>query len=85
MAAGTSNENLYFTGDQAVVTGAPEYATCARETGYSREGVRRENLEPGDNICLRTDEDRCALITVVDATEQAIRFRAITWEPVIPS
>jgi len=29
-----SGSNLHFIGDYAVVTGAPEYATCARETGY---------------------------------------------------
>lgn len=76
---------LGFIGDYAVVTGTPEYATCARETGYTRGGIERGSLQPGETICVRTDQDRYALVTIVSADEQAIRFTAVVWDPVIPS
>ena len=68
-----------------MATGAPEYVTCARETGYARGGVEIGILQPGDNICVRTNENRYALVTIVTAAEQAIQFRAVVWDPVIPS
>jgi hypothetical protein len=85
VGSGSSADRLYFTGDYAVVTGAPEYATCARETGYTRGGIELGSLQTGDNICVRTSEDRYALVTIVTAAEQAIQFRAVVWDPVIPS
>jgi hypothetical protein len=82
----TSDGNtLYITGDYAAVTGAPEYATCARETAYTAGGLERASLQPGDNICVRTDGNRYALLTVVAAGERAFRFRAVVWDPPIPS
>ena len=75
---------LYFGGDHAVVTGPAEYATCAGETGYANGGIKREDLEVGDTICVRTDQDRYALVTVAAADQEAIQFRAIVWEPAVP-
>jgi hypothetical protein len=77
--------SLNFTGDFAVVTGAPEYETCAVETGYTRGGIDRGSLQAGENICVRTSEDRYALVTVVGADEQAFEFRTVVWDSVIPS
>ena len=85
VAPNSNGDTLYFIGDYAVVTGAPEYATCARETGYTRGGIEIGSLQPDDNICVRTSENRYALVTIVTAAEQAIRFRAVVWDPVIPS
>jgi len=85
VAPSSNGDTFYFTGDFAVVTGAPEYATCARETGYMRGGIELGSLQPDDNICLRTDQNRYALVTIVTAAEQAIQFRAVVWDPVIAS
>ena len=85
VAPSSNGDTLYFTGDFAVVTGAPEYATCARETGYMRGGIELGSLQPDDNICVRTNENRYALVTIVTAAEQAMQFRAVVWDPVIAS
>ena len=85
VGSGSDGNGLYFIGDYAVVTGAPEYATCARETGYTRGGIERGSLRSGENICVRTDQNRYAVVTIVAADEQAIQFRAVVWDPVIPS
>jgi hypothetical protein len=85
VAPSSGGETIYFTGDYAVVTGAPEYATCARETAYTRGGLEVGNIQPGDNICIRTDENRYALVTVVAAGQQAFQFRAVVWDPPVPS
>jgi len=81
-----SDEDIVdFTGDYAVVTGAPEYATCATETAYTSGGIERGSLRPDENICLRTSEDRYALVTIISTSEQAIQFRATVWDPPVPS
>jgi hypothetical protein len=85
VGSGSDGNSLYFTRDYAVVTSVPEYATCARETGYTRGGIERGSLHSGDNICVRTDQDRYALVTIVAADEQAMQFRAVVWDPVVPS
>ena len=77
--------DIVFIGDYAVVTGAPEYATCATETAYTSGGIERGSLRPDENICLRTSEDRFALVTIISTSEQAIQFRATVWDPPVPS
>lgn len=81
----SDGNQLGFVGDYAVVTGAPEYATCARETGYTRGSIERGSLRSGENICVHTDENRYALVTIVNADDQAIQFSAVVWDPAIPS
>jgi uncharacterized protein DUF1707 len=85
VASVSNGTELGFTGDYAVVTGDPEYATCARETAYARGGIELGSLQPGDNICVRTNENRYALVTIITVGEQAIQFRAVVWDPAIPS
>jgi Domain of unknown function (DUF1707) len=76
---------LYLSNDHAVMTGSPGYAACARETGYSDKSIERGSLQSGQNICVRTSGKRFALVTIVSTSEQAIQFRAIVWDPPIPS
>ena len=85
VGSGSDGNGLHFIGDHAVVTGAPEYTTCARETGYMHGGVERGSLRSGENICVRTDQNRYALVTVIAADEEAVQFRTVVWDPVIPS
>jgi hypothetical protein len=81
VAPSSDGDPVYFVGDYAVVTGAPEYTTCAGETAYTRGGLELGSIQPGDNICIRTDEKRYAVLTVVAASEQAFQFRAVVWDP----
>jgi hypothetical protein len=74
---------LNIDNDHAVVTGSPDYETCANETAYSNESIERGSLQPGETICVRTGGGRFALITIVGASEQAVQFRATVWDPTI--
>jgi hypothetical protein len=77
--------NVDFAGDYAVVTGAPEYATCANETAYTSGAIERVSLSPGENICVLTSEDRYALVTIISTSEQAIQFAVTVWDPPLAS
>lgn len=72
---------VYISDDYAVETGSPGYATCAHETAYTDGAVERGSLKPGENLCVRTSEHRYALVTIVSASDQAIQFRAVVWDP----
>jgi hypothetical protein len=76
---------LYLDNDYAVVTGPPQYATCSRETGYTNSPLERGSLENGETICVRTNDRRYALITIVGVSEQAFQFQATVWDPQISS
>jgi hypothetical protein len=69
----------------AVVTGPLEFATCLHETAYTNSPIERRSLQPGDTICVRTDGHRLALVTIVDASDQAVEFGATVWDPPVPS
>ena len=68
----------------AVVTGPLEFATCLRETGYTTAPIERGALRPGDTICVRTSGHRLALVTVVEAGQDAVEFGATVWDPPVP-
>lgn len=68
----------------AVTTGPPEFATCLRETAYTTSAIERASLHPGDTMCVRTNGHRLALVTIVDASEQAVEFGATVWDPPVP-
>ncbi len=80
--AGDGN-SLQFSGDFAAVTGPPAYATCAQETAYTNGGIERGYLQRDENLCVRTNGNRYAVITIVDVNEQAVEFRATVWDPPI--
>jgi Domain of unknown function (DUF1707) len=70
---------LYIDNDYAVETGTPDYATCSRETAYTRGPIERGSLQPGETICVRTNGRHYALITIVSASAQAVQFRTTVW------
>ncbi len=74
-----------FVGDYAVVSGPVTYATCARETAYTRGGIERGSLRTGETVCVRTSENRYAVVTIGGASEQAMQLRLTVWDPQIPS
>jgi hypothetical protein len=82
---GSEGEYAYFAGDYAVVSGAPEYATCANETAYTSGAIERVSLGPGAKICVLTSEDRYALVTIISTSEQAIQFAVTVWDPPLAS
>ena len=71
---------LYIDNDYAVVIGPPQYATCSHETGYTNSALERGSLHTGETICVRTGENRYALITIVGVTEEAFQFQATVWD-----
>jgi hypothetical protein len=46
--------------------------------------IERDSLQPGEIRCVRTNDHRPALVTIVDASEQAVEFGATVWDPPIP-
>src|SRR5205085_288661 len=74
---------LYISNDYAVMTGPADYAACSQETGYTSGPLERGSLQPDENLCVRTSGDRYALVTIVDVSDQAVRFRATVWDPPI--
>lgn len=69
--------------DYVVMTGSPDYAACARETGYTNGAIERGSLQAGDTICVRTGGRHFALVTIVSASEQSLQFQATVWDPQI--
>ena len=41
---------------------------------YTNSAVERGSLQPGQTICVRTNDHRVALVTIVDVSEQAVEF-----------
>jgi hypothetical protein len=81
-----SAANLLALGNgHAVVTGPLEFATCLHETAYTDSAIERRSLQPGSTICVQTSGHRLALVTIVEASEQAVVFGATVWDPPVPS
>lgn len=72
---------LDFGEDYAVVSRLDGYSTCAEESGYTRGGIERGSLRQGEQICLRTGENRYAAIKIVSASATEIRLTATVWDP----
>jgi hypothetical protein len=81
----SSASQLDLIGDYAVVSGTPEYATCARETAYTHGSIERGSLRSDETLCVRTDQNRYALVMSIGASDQAIQLSVTTWDPPIPS
>jgi hypothetical protein len=82
---GSDARQLFVDGGHAVVTGPLEFATCLHETGYSSAVIERGSLRSGQTLCVRTNDHRLALVTIVDVGEQAVVFGATVWDPPVPS
>ncbi len=78
---GSDSSSLDFVSDYAIVTGPAQYGTCAAETAYTSGSLERGSLRSGETVCVRTAENRYALITVEDSSDQAIRLDAVVWDP----
>jgi Domain of unknown function (DUF1707) len=76
---------LYIDNDYAVVTGPAQYSTCSHETGYTNEALERGSLHPGETLCVRTNGNRYAFVTIISVSDQAFQFRATVWDPQISS
>jgi len=81
--AATSGQ-LSIDNGHAAVSGPLGFPTCLRETAYATSAIERRDLQPGDIVCVRTDGHRLALITIVDASEQAVAFGATVRDPPVP-
>jgi len=75
---------LSIDNGHAVATGPLGFATCLHETSYTNAAIERRSLQPGTVICVRTNDHRLALITIVSASEQAVEFGATVWDPPVP-
>jgi Domain of unknown function (DUF1707) len=82
---GSDASQLAIDGGHAPATGPLEFATCFHETAYTDSPIERGSLQLGDTLCVRTKGHRLALITVVNASEQAVEFGATVWDPPVPS
>ena len=74
---------LSIDGGHAVVNG-PRVATCLHETAYTNSVIERGSLQPGHTICVRTNGHRLALVTIVNASEQAVEFGTTVWDHRFP-
>ncbi|SDG82462.1 DUF1707 domain-containing protein [Pseudonocardia oroxyli] len=70
-----------FNDDYAVMSGPADYAACTQATAYATGSVERGGLTPGKQFCVRTTEDRFAVVTVEGTTEQAFQFSVTVWDP----
>ena len=75
---------VFIDGGHAAVSGPLEFATCLHETAYTGAAIARTSLRAGQTICVRTNNRRLALVTIVSATEQAVEFGATVWDPPVP-
>jgi hypothetical protein len=82
---GSGAGRLSIDGGHVVVTDPLGFATCLHETAYVDSAIERGSLQPGDTMCVRTNGHRLALVTIVDASEQAVEFGATVWDPPVPS
>lgn len=82
---GSDARQLSIDGGHAVVIGPFEFATCFHATAYTDSPIERASLRPGEAMCVRTNDHRVALVTIVSASEQAVEFGATVWDPPVPS
>jgi hypothetical protein len=75
---------LSIDNGHAVAAGPLGFATCLHATSYTNTAIERRSLQPGTVICVRTNDHRLALITIVSASEQAVEFGATVWDPPVP-
>lgn len=82
---GGAGDGLAFDSDAAVESNATGYATCAQETDYSSTSIAQGNLQAdlqaGKKICVRTDGNRYALLTIISVSTNQLEFSAIAWDP----
>jgi hypothetical protein len=76
-----SGSVLYISNDYAVMPATADYTACSHETAYTTGPVERGSLQPDENICVRTSDNRYALVTIVAVSDQAVQFRATVWDP----
>lgn len=67
--------------DAAKESGPASYATCAAETAYSTGGLSLSKVKSGDEICLRTNQGRYALVIIKSASVDELSFTATVWDP----
>jgi DUF1707 SHOCT-like domain len=78
---GSDAGRVFLDGGHALVTGPLGFATCLHETAYTDAAVEPRSLLPGQTICVRTNDHRLALVTIVEASEQVVEFGATVWDP----
>jgi hypothetical protein len=71
--------------DAAIESSNAGYATCAEETAYSHNGILEGDLQKivnaHEKICVRTDQNRYALLSVLSVSSAEIEFTATVWDP----
>src|ERR1022692_2771579 len=84
-AAVLGADGLEFNQDAALENGSVGYATCAEETGYFSDSISVGDLEndlrAGKKICVRTSQNRYALITLVSVSTSQLVVSATVWDP----
>ena len=82
---GAAGEGLSFDRDATVESNATGYATCAEETDYSGASIAQGDLQDdqraGRKICVRTDGNRYALLTIISVSTNQLKFAATVWDP----
>lgn len=82
---GLGADGLEFNQDAALENGSVGYATCAEETGYFSDSISVGDLEndlrAGKKICVRTSQNRYALITLVSVSTSQLVVSATVWDP----
>jgi hypothetical protein len=81
---GSDGSRFSIDDGHAVVTGPLEFATCFPETACTDSVIERGSLQPDDSMCVRTKDHRLPLVTIVNASEQAVEFGATVWDPPVP-
>jgi hypothetical protein len=76
---------LNFNADAAIEPSNAGYATCAEETAYTHnsilEGDLQKSVQAHEKICVRTDQNRYALLSVLSVSSAEIDFAATVWDP----
>lgn len=82
---GSDARQLLIDNGYAVATGPPAFATCLHEPAYRTPAIERTGLRSGESLCVRTNDHRLALVTIVNASGESIEFGVTVWDPPVPS
>jgi hypothetical protein len=72
-------------GEFAVVSGSADYEICSTATGY-RTSLDLREAQPGMNLCVRTSENRYALVTIKkivggEDLRRQVQLGVVVWDP----
>jgi len=74
-------EKVDILNDSAKESAGSSYSTCAQETDYANSGWALPKLRKGDEYCVRTTEQRFALVKIISASSAQLAFTVTVWDP----